>query len=341
MKLQDIFNDNMIVTLEELKADPELVFQIEIRLNALGLLDNSNADGTFSDATEAALFEFCRISFLNNMETQRFGRIFAKKLIEMKGPIPNAAAPQAIQLNLTNSVGRGGGNNPNDVKSVRDRLVDLGYSWVGRGSTMNSEVIRTIMLFQSIINGDVIVRGVDGRVDINGKTQRYLESADAPQWQEMPIGSTAEGFINFDHQQGDTHDFGTSWMINAVRAAATLYLNTFRSSRPSSALLATNNLSVVRGGPSSIHQTHQTGLSCDILLPKKNGTFGGITFRDPSYDRDAMEAMLLSLRRQDRVEIRQIFFNDFALVAKGLCVNLNDGGVHDNHAHVDISALDI
>ncbi len=341
MKLQDIFNDSLIITLDQLKADPELVVQIEIRLNALGLLENSNVDGTFAAATEAALLEFCRISFLDNMQTQRFGRTFARKLIEIKGPIPNPTDPQAIQLNLTSSVGSGGGNNPNDVKAVRDRLVDLGYTWVGRGSTMNREVIRTIQLFQSIINGQVIVRGIDGRIDINGKTQRYLESADAPQWREMPKGSTAEGFINFDHQQGDTHDFGTSWMIDSLRAAATIYVNTFRSSRPSSALMATNNLSVERGGPSHIHQTHQTGLSCDILLPKKNGTFGGITFRDPSYDRDAMEAMLRSLRQQKRAGIQQIFFNDFSLVAKRLCVNLNDGGVHDNHAHVDISALDL
>jgi len=49
-----------------------------------------------------------------------------------------------------------------------------------------------------------------------------------------------------------------------------------------------------------------------------------------------MEAMLRSIRNQGKYRIKQIFFNDFSLVVKGLCQNLNDGGVHDNHAHIDI-----
>lgn len=62
-----------------------------------------------------------------------------------------------------------------------------------------------------------------------------------------------------------------------------------------------------------------------------------ITFRDTDiYDQDAMEAMLRAIRGQNKFQIKQIFFNDFTLVTKGLCQNLNDGGVHDNHAHVDI-----
>ncbi|MFM7792962.1 MAG: peptidoglycan-binding protein, partial [Microcystis panniformis] len=115
-----------------------------------------------------------------------------------------------------------------------------------------------------------------------------------------------------------------------------LYLTNFRNSHPNAALIATNNLSIARGGNTSIHQTHETGLSCDILLPRRDGTFGRITFRDGVYDRDAMEAMLRSIRNQGKYRIKQIFFNDFSLVVKGLCQNLNDGGVHDNHAHIDI-----
>lgn len=337
MKLQDIFNDGLVITLAQLKADSELVQQIETRLKDLGLLVATEVDGVWQNSTESALVQFCNLAFLNNMDTKVFGRTFAKKLIEMPAPIPNPLPGQATVLNLTGSVGSGGDNISTDVQAVKNRLTDLGFSWVGRNGTVDGETIRTIELFQAIISGRTIVGGVDGRIDVNGTTHKFLESANAPRWQEMPSGSSAEGFINHDNQQGDTHDFGTNWMVETIQEAAKIYLTSFRNVHPNAALIATNNLSIARGGNTSIHQTHETGLSCDILLPRKNGTFGGITFRDTStYDRDAMEAMLSAIRQQDKYKIKQIFFNDFSLVVKGLCQNLNDGGIHDNHAHIDI-----
>lgn len=337
MKLQDIFNDNLLISLDELKNDSELIEQIEVRLKELGLLAASEVDGVWQDLTKTALIQFCNLAFLNNMATGVFGRTFAKKLIEMPGPIPNPTHPaQATTIDLQGSVGSGGDNNAPDIEAVKNRLVDLGFSWIGRNSTIDNETIRTIKLFQAIISGRTIVDGVDGRVDVNGATHKFLEAANAPRWQEMPNGSSSEGFINHDNQQGDTHDFGTNWMVETIQAGAKLYLSNFHSSHPSAALIATNNLSVARGGDTPIHKTHETGLSCDILLPRKNGTFGGITFNDSRYDRDAMEAMLRAIRQQTKYKIKQIFFNDFTLVAKGLCQNLNDGGVHDNHAHIDI-----
>jgi len=336
MKLQDIFNDSLVITLDQLKSDSELVQQIEIRLKALGLLDI--ADGIWQGSTESALVEFCRLAFLNNMETKVFGRTFAKKLIEMTVIIRPPSAGSVAVLNLTGSVGRSGNNNSNDVKLVKNRLSDLGFSWIGRDGNIDAETIHTIRLFQAIISGRTIVGGVDGRIDVNGRTHQFLQSANAPRWQEMPRGSSTEGFINHDHQQGDTHDFGTNWMVETIQEAGKLYLTNFRNSHPSAALIATNNLSIPRGGKTRIHKTHQTGLSCDILLPRRDGTFGSITFSDRRYDRDAMEAMLRAIKKQDKYRVKQIFFNDFSLVAKGLCQNLNDGGVHDNHAHIDIES---
>jgi len=84
---KDIFNDSLVITLDQLKADSELVQQIEIRLKTLGLLDTAEVDGVWRNSTESALVEFCRLAFLNNMNTKVFGRTFAKKLIEMPGLI--------------------------------------------------------------------------------------------------------------------------------------------------------------------------------------------------------------------------------------------------------------
>ena len=336
MKLQDIFNDGLVITLDQLKADAELIQQIEIRLKDLGLLDATEVDGVWKSSTEVSLASFCNLAFLNNMNAKVFSRTFAKKLIEMPAPILKLLSGQATVLNLTGSVGSGGDNDSADVQAVKNRLSDLGFSWIGRNGIIDEETLRTIELFQAIISGRTIIGGVDGKIDVNGTTHKFLESVNAPRWQEMPNGSSAKGFINHDNQQGDTHDFGTNWMVETIQEAARIYLTSFRSVHPNAALIATNNLSIARGGNTSIHQTHETGLSCDILLPRKNGTFGRITFRDSIYDRDAMEAMLKAISQQNKYKIKQIFFNDFSLVVKGLCQNLNDGGAHDNHAHIDI-----
>lgn len=236
----------------------------------------------------------------------------------------------SVSLNLKGSVGQNGKNQPDDVLAVKNRLADLGFP-VTRDSLVNPDTIHIIKLFQSIIKGETVIVG-DGRIDLNGPTLQFLQAANAPQWLEMPKGSPAEGFINHDDRQGDNHDFATSWMIEMIQASAQFYLNTYLASHPSAALIQTNDLSKPRGGFTSVHATHQTGLSCDIRLPRKDGQ-SGIVYTDSQYDRDAMRAMLKAIRNQSKYAIKRIFFNDFTLITEGLCV---DALGHNNHAHIDI-----
>jgi hypothetical protein len=227
-------------------------------------------------------------------------------------------------------VGRNGANNAADVLVVKSRLADLGFP-VPKDSVVNANTIDIIELFQSIIAGKFRVLG-DGRVDKNGPTHKFLQASNAPRWMEMPDGSDVEGFINHDKRQGDNHDFGTNWMVETIQAAAQLYLTNYRSNNSNAALIQTNNLSLPRGGDTPTHSTHETGLSCDIRVPRKDGGSGTNIF-DSNYDRDAMRAMLKSIRGQTKYGIKQIFFNDITLITAGLCKYLIG---HDNHAHIDI-----
>lgn len=238
--------------------------------------------------------------------------------------------PAAINLPLQGSVGQGGDNNPGDILAVKNRLADLGFP-VGRDSTINSGTISIIKLFQSIIKGAVQIDG-DGLVEVNKRTHKFLQAANAPHWMEMPSGSPAEGFINFDNDQRDNHDFGTNWMIETIQEAAQIYLNSYVSSHPNAALIQTNDLSKPKGGFTSEHETHQTGLSCDIRLPRKDGT-SGITIPSPNFDRDAMRAILKAIRGQTKYKIKRILFNDLTLRTEGLC---KEAPGHNNHAHIDI-----
>lgn len=235
------------------------------------------------------------------------------------------------EFTLSGSVGNGGINNDTDVQRVKTRLADLGFA-INRDSVADSDTIDRIKLFQSSIKGAVVING-DGRVDIDGPTHKFLQAANAPQWTEMPKGSATEGFINHDAVQGDNHDYGTNWMVETIQEAAQKYITDYRATHPNAAVIQTNNLSLPMGGDTPHHGTHETGLSCDIRVPRLDGR-AGTTINSNQYDRNSMRAMLKAIRGQRKYEIKEIFFNDFILITEGLCIEVLG---HHNHAHINIT----
>lgn len=241
-----------------------------------------------------------------------------------------ANPPGAVQLTLSGSVGKGGVNKKDDVLAVKQRLRDLGYTWITTTNSVDTGTIQAIRLFQSIIAGHNTIRG-DGRIDLGGPTHQWLQAKNAPRWQLMPLQGT--GFINYERQQtNDEHDFGTDWIAKVIEGAGKDYEADYRRGDSGIALLAINDISLPFGGDTPQHAGHETGLVCDIRLPRTDGQSGGITVSSPNYDRAAMEAMIKALRKQGRV--RSVFLNDTALILKGLCVHVPG---HHNHAHFEIS----
>lgn len=237
------------------------------------------------------------------------------------------------KLVITNSVGRNGVNNPADVIKVKTRLIELGFDWLTPNESVGQLTITTIRLFQAIKNGsDTVEPGTDGLVDVGQSTHRWLEAANAPRWQMMPAGSTAEGFINDEiANTGDTHDFGTNWLADTLRAAGASYRDEYLNDHPGAALLRINDTSLPRGGNTPNHAGHETGLVCDIRLPKTDGGVGGITVSSSNYDRDAMRAILKALKNQALADV--ILLNDATLRSEGLC---RFAAGHDNHVHFEI-----
>ncbi|MBA2748466.1 MAG: peptidoglycan-binding protein [Tatlockia sp.] len=99
MELETILDKNQVIDLETLTNDKELVKEIQTRLTTLGLLQpsgiNNGIDGIFGPVTKAALERFCEIVDLSNMSTGLFGPTFAKKLIELRGPLVTAVTPDS------------------------------------------------------------------------------------------------------------------------------------------------------------------------------------------------------------------------------------------------------
>lgn len=244
-----------------------------------------------------------------------------------------------MSIYLSGSVGESGQNVEADVRAVQQRLVDLGFTWVAVDGDVGPQTIRTIRLFQAITRGhqSVAGTGVDGRIDVNGFTHRWLNAANAPRWQKMLAGSADEGYVNSEvNDPNDDHDYGTNWFAEVITTAGAYYRDNYLADHTDAALIDINDMSKPEGGDTPDHAGHETGLSCDLRLPKSNGESGGITWQSTNYDRSAMRAMLQSFTQN--LLVNKILFNDTTLIGESLCVPFTG---HDNHAHVEIQAPEL
>lgn len=230
---------------------------------------------------------------------------------------------------LSGSVGLRGQNALPDVEAVTARLVALGFRWADEPDGL----VSAIRLFQAIKNGHDIITGVDGRVDPGGATLAWLNAANAPRWQLLT--ASAVGLSNHDIKiQGGVFGYGTNWLDGTLTAAGSRFQALYRDGRPRAAPITVNDASKARGGPAPPHKGHQTGLVCDLRLPRKDGLAGGIKVTDPQYDRETMAAQLSALKAQALFD--RAFLNDAELIKAGLCKPLVG---HDDHVHVEIKPL--
>ncbi|MEH2408567.1 glucosaminidase domain-containing protein [Nostoc sp.] len=228
-------------------------------------------------------------------------------------------------IKLSGSVGIGGVNKADDVKAVKARLHELGYTWVGDPNSAD----RDRGLFDAIkLNGD-------GRVDVGETTHRWLQAANAPRWVLMPNSDPDNGLVNGELADiQDNHDYGTHWLADVIKEIAQDYQNSYRNTHPKAAFFAINDVSLPHGGDTPDHHGHETGMMCDVFLPKNNGTFGGIFWSSSEYDQDTTRAILKSIRKQKLVQARAVFFNDKKLIKEGLCTAMIG---HDHHIHFEIN----
>ncbi|HQU84758.1 MAG TPA: peptidoglycan-binding domain-containing protein [Pyrinomonadaceae bacterium] len=235
---------------------------------------------------------------------------------------------------ISKSVGLKGVNDSGDVLKIKKRLIELGFNWLTADDKVGPDTVSAIKLFQGIKNGFDVVVNVknDGLVNVGGDTHRWLEAKNAPRWIKMPAGSKAEGYVNDEvADTSDNHDFGTNWLAETLRDAGADYRDGFHNANPKAALLRVNDASRPRGGDTPMHAGHETGLVCDIRLPRKDGGVGGITVSDAAYDRNTMRAIIKAFRKQKLAD--RVLLNDPVLIGEGLC---RSAAGHHNHAHFEI-----
>jgi len=230
-------------------------------------------------------------------------------------------------VTIAGPVGADATNKPSDVRAVRERLVDLGFTWVQGPPVVDAVLTHTLKLVRSILLGQHIVGG-PGRVEIDAAW--LADNGVAPRWVRM--SARGLGFVN--HERADlldNHDFGTHWMDQTIRAAGADYERAHRLPN-GAAVLTVNDVSIPRGGDTPDHSGHECGLACDLRLPRTDGHAGGLLYTDPLYDRNAARAQLTALHAQPLV--KRVLFNDPVLVSEGLCWRARK---HDDHIHFEIT----
>jgi|GEM_PF-4150318 len=136
---------------------------------------------------------------------------------------------------------------------------------------------------------------VNGCIYPGSETNLWLLANNGPRW----VVSSMEGFGFSNHTRANEEDniFCTEWLDDIINLAANLYFKNYLSCNDASEIV-TEHYSPPTGGNDGIHDLgYQTGLDVSIRLPKTDGTSGGITVLDSTYDRNAMVAMLTSFNQ--------------------------------------------
>lgn len=244
-------------------------------------------------------------------------------------------------LRLSGSVGSGSAkksiphNELADVVKVRNRFIELGYHWVsGITNGKNKEFVRLIKFFQTITKGHSKFDSGDGRIDLHGTTHKWLAALNAPGWVHME-GKSGIGWqvAKFSHNNAWT----TTWMFYRLHLAGLLYKGLVLAYGVDDAPpMWVRDCSREKGGKTTGHKSHQTGLDMDMRLPLNppdTNKFDQLKGHD--YDkRFHRAAALLQVQAIKQVMYtKYIFFNDPEFIKKGLSTKQKN---HSEHYHIRI-----
>lgn len=251
-------------------------------------------------------------------------------------------------LTLAGSVGGGsskGGaphNQADDVAKVRDRFIELGYTWVSEVKTgKEDEFIRLIKLFKSITKGEAkLDKGSDGRIDKYGELHKWLAAENAPGWVKME-GNYGRGWQSTPNlaytKDNRQNSHTTTWMEERIRWAGWEYANNaLFSGMWEASPLWIRDCSPAKGGDAWGHKSHETGLDVDMRLPiKPPDSHLWIKLDAGNYtEKFHYEAAVLQLEAiKAMMDAKYVFFNDPRCIKKGLCSNEPN---HGNHYHIRI-----
>lgn len=95
MNLQELSENQFVISTAQLSLDKELVSQIQGLLSKIELYPPTMVDGIWGPRTSGAIAAFCNRANLNNPKTDQFGTTFALALLAAK-PEPRDISPESV-----------------------------------------------------------------------------------------------------------------------------------------------------------------------------------------------------------------------------------------------------
>jgi peptidoglycan hydrolase-like protein with peptidoglycan-binding domain len=201
------------------------ILDLQKQLTALGAY-NGKPDGWFDEKTEAAIKLFQEKASKGELLEKDGKKAEVKEEEKLKGfrdGVGDGVTVEAVKkeadkgrkiagkLSLSDSVGTGGKNNPEDVKKVKQRLKDLGYPVNTIEGTIDDEAVKAIKLFQIAYqeietaedtSNPKMIPFPDGLISKGKKTESNLFSDSPKKYEgpakgsEKPISSDCQEKIN-------------------------------------------------------------------------------------------------------------------------------------------------
>lgn len=232
---------------------------------------------------------------------------------------------------ITYSVGLGGTNRREDVRTVQELLNDRAKATVlATDGSCGPATVAAIRKFQSSF-----MPRPDGRVDPDGATIRRLtghdsaESTGAPQapaassrFEQLPQ-SNPKGYYTYAKA---ARQYGTPTLVNVLKGVGVALASEGLE-------MGVGDLSLSEGGDLPPHKTHRDGNHVDLRPIRADRKPQPVTISQ-KQEYDAQATLRLVELLAGRSEVRSILFNDSTM--KGLAGKLQPWSGHDNHLHARV-----
>ena len=273
-----------------------------------------------------------------------------RSLVSRASSLPDRPAPRPpcvvealeerrlLSVTLSASVGQGGVNRYADVVQVQQRLRDLNYRSKGGGTivvdgAIGPATISAIKLYQASIDptgeGDPDLK--DGRVDVGGATNQWLNASNGPAWRKLVDPDGAGGTFDIYRGTAQTEVWATSWAVDTVLEAT--------AASPGTEIITA--LSTVDGyGSAGVHATHQAGMDIDVNIAGPGRVIGSGSL-SPG-EREVVDDMKAFYNAAPPAFVARIIVgytrirNAFNAETGTSLAVYDSGNVHDTHFHVDL-----
>jgi peptidoglycan hydrolase-like protein with peptidoglycan-binding domain len=254
--------------------------------------------------------------------------------------------PAFIKRDISASVGRGGTNHEDDVRSIQ---VLLNFFIAAQRLTrriplrvdgkIGPATISAIEDFQRIFVG---MSNPDGRVDPGGRTLERLNdsvtqptaasssgsSAPPPGKMTIPevsalLPDTSPGLYAV---KGPSLRYGLPETIDALKRIGLLWFNAY----PTGPRIRIADISRRGGGIFTPHGSHRLGIDVDIGLIRSDGREEKVNFKTQQsvYSRSLTQKLVDTIRENGVLKVHRIYFADRGVK------NVNYDNVHNDHLHV-------